>query len=604
MATAGKTTIRTRWRRDGARTWDRFGRMLRRFSASEAGGKARWLFTGLLVLLVAINGLNVVNSYVGRDFMTALERRQTSIFVRQAFLYLGVFVLSTVTIVMLRFTEETLALTWREWLSRWAVRHYLRPPVYHRLSDRLIANGEVANPDQRISDDVRAFTTTTLSLLILFLNGSFTILAFSGIMWSISPLLFLVTVLYAGAGSLIAIAWGRPLVRLNASQLDKEADFRGELMHVRENAEPLAIARREDRLRVRLLRRIDDLVDNYRRMIRVNRTLGLFTTGYNYMIQIIPVLVVAPLLIRGKVEFGVVTQSAMAFAQLVGAFSLIITQFQSISSYAAVVTRLGVLDEGIEQAQSRPVLPTEVCPHHYRTGSCPVCAARPLPASAIEIAPCGDPIAVVYERLTLFSSSDGRILIKELAGCISPDVRLLILGPNDEAKSALFRATAGTWEMGSGKLLRPGGDRILFIAERPYLPPGTMREVLTGVDLEPVLSAERIAAVLRSVELESVVARVGGLEAERRWDNILSLGEQKLVAVARVLLAAPSFVFLERPSTGLGSEQLDRVMDLLAANSITAITIGRPEDAQRYYTSALELKNDGGWQWTPLRSAA
>ena len=604
MATDRKTTIRTRWKRGDGRTWDRFGRMLRRFSASEAGGKARWLFTCILVLLVTINGLNILNSYVGRDFMTALERRQTSIFVRQAFLYLGVFALSTLTIVTLRYTEETLALTWREWLSRWAVRHYLRPPVYQRLSDRLIANGEVANPDQRISDDVRAFTTTTLSLLILFLNGSFTILAFSGVMWSISPLLFLVTVLYAAAGSLIAIAWGRPLVKLNASQLDKEADFRGELIHVRENAEALAIARREDRLRVRLLRRIDDLVANYRRIIKVNRTLGLTTTGYNYLIQIIPVLVVAPLLIRGKVEFGVVTQSAMAFAQLVGAFSLIITQFQSISSYAAVVTRLGVLDEGIEQAQSRPVLPTEVCPHHYQTGLCPICSARPLPASAIELSPCGDLVSVAYERLTLFSLSDGRILIKELAGCITPDVRLLILGPNDEAKSALFRATAGTWELGSGRLLRPGGDRIVFLAERPYLPPGTMKEVLTGVDQEPLIPLERVAAVLRSVELETVVARVGGLDVERRWDNILSLGEQKLVAFARVLLFAPTFVFLERPSTGLGPEQLDRVLDLLAANSITAITIGKPEDALRYYNSALELKNDGGWQWNPLRPAA
>src|SRR6185503_11150041 len=313
MATPGQTTFRTRLRRaTDVRTRDRFARMLRRFGASEAGHRARWLFLGLLVLLVTINGLNVINSYVGRDFMTALERRATSSFIRQALLYVGVFALSTLAIVFLRFTEETLALTWREWLTRWAVRHYLRPPVYHRLSDRLIANGEVANPDQRISDDVRSFTTTTLSLVILFLNGTFTIVAFSGVMWSISPMLFLVTVAYALAGSLMTIARGRPLVKLNEAQLDKEANFRAELIHVRENAEPLAIARREDRLRFRLFRRLDDLVANFRRIIRVNRHLGLFTTGYNYLIQIIPTLLVAPLFISGKVEFGVVTQSAMA----------------------------------------------------------------------------------------------------------------------------------------------------------------------------------------------------------------------------------------------------------------------------------------------------
>ena len=141
----------------------RFLRMFRSLLASEVGGKARWLFAFLLLLLLAINGLNVLNSYVGRDFMTALQKRATSDFLRQTLFYVGVFALSTLTIVFLRFTEETLALTWRAWLTGWIVRHYLRAPVYRRLSDRLIARGEVANPDQRISDDVRSFTTTTFS---------------------------------------------------------------------------------------------------------------------------------------------------------------------------------------------------------------------------------------------------------------------------------------------------------------------------------------------------------------------------------------------------------------------------------------------------------
>jgi putative ATP-binding cassette transporter len=601
MATAGQTTFRTRLRRAAdVRTRDRFARMFRRFAASEAGRKARWLFVALLALLVTINGLNVLNSYVGRDFMTALERRATSSFIRQALLYVGVFALSTLAIVFLRFTEETLALTWREWLTRWAVRHYLRPPVYHRLSDRLIANGEVANPDQRISDDVRSFTTTTLSLVILFLNGTFTIVAFAGVMWSISPMLFLVTVIYATVGSLMTIARGRPLVKLNEAQLDKEANFRAELIHVRESAEPLAIARREDRLRFRLFRRLDDIVANFRRMILVNRNLGLFTTGYNYLIQIIPALVVGPLFIQGRVEFGVVTQSAMAFAQLVGAFSLIITQFQSISSYAAVVTRLGVLDEGIEQARTRPVLPDEVCTHHDRKGACPICAARPLSASAIDLVTSSTDPTVTYDHLTLLSPSDGRVLTKELSGSVSPGGRLLILGPNDEAKSALFRSTAGTWSLGSGRILRPGDERLQFMSERPYLPPGTLREVLTSVG-SPA-TPEEVRGALRAVDLETVLARVGGLEVERRWDNILSVGEQKLVALARILLANPSVVFLERPETGLDPEQLGRVLDLFAARLVSVITVGAAEDARRFYPAVLELKNDGGWQWTPILS--
>jgi putative ATP-binding cassette transporter len=155
----------------------------------------------------------------------------------------------------------------------------------------------------------------------MVVNGAVTVIAFSGVLWSISPLLFGVAIAYAVCGTLVAIALGRRLVGLDDRQMDKEAAFRAGLIHVRENAESIALARREGRLRARLLGRVEDLADNFRRIITVNRNLGFFTTGYNYLVQIIPALVVAPLFIRGEVEFGVITQSGMAFAQLVGAFS-------------------------------------------------------------------------------------------------------------------------------------------------------------------------------------------------------------------------------------------------------------------------------------------
>lgn len=553
----------------------RFLRMLRTLLASEVGGKVRWLLATLILLLLAINGLNVLNSYVGRDFMTALEKRAVPIFLRQAVLYVGVFALSTLADVFLRYTEEKLGLTWREWLSRWAVGCYLRPFVSHRLSDRLLANGEVPNPDERISDDIRAFTTITLSLLLLFLNGTFTMVAFSGVLWSISPALFLVAVLYAAAGSLLTIFRGRPLVRLNGVQLDKEANFRAELIHVRENAEALAISRRGDLLRARLLHRIGEWAANFRKIIRVNRNLGFFRTGYSYLIQIIPALIVGPLFIRGDVEFGVVTQSAMAFAQLVGAFSLIITQFASISSYTAIVARLGALDEGIE-------------------------LARVAPASGLEVVAREEDPTVAYEGLTLWSPGDGRVLLRDLRGSAAPGTRLLILGPNEEAKAALFRATAGTWVAGRGRILRPEDDRMLFLAERPYLPPGTLREVLTGEHPAAAIPDERILALLRDLGLESIPSRVGGLDVERRWDSLLSFGEQQRMALAHALLSAPRAVFLERPDTAIGAEALGGILSLFAAASISVFTIAGSDAALRSYQARLDLADDGGWEWRPI----
>jgi putative ATP-binding cassette transporter len=157
---------------------------------------------------------------------------------------------------------------------------------------------------------------------------------------------------YAALGTWMTIWLGRPLVALNYRQSDREADFRAGLIHVRENAESAALLHREGRLRARLLRQIDGLVENFRRIISVNRNLGFFTTGYNYLIQILPTLIIAPRFIRGEIEFGVITQSAMAFAQLLGAFSLIVNQFGSISSFAAVIARLGALAEAVEATDS------------------------------------------------------------------------------------------------------------------------------------------------------------------------------------------------------------------------------------------------------------
>jgi vitamin B12/bleomycin/antimicrobial peptide transport system ATP-binding/permease protein len=313
----------------------RFIASVRTFAQSEVGGRAKLIFAALILLLCAANALNVANSFVGRNFMSAIAERDRSGFVHQAFLYIGVFAASTVVAVIARFGEERLGILWRDNLTRRIVRRYLADGTYQNL--------DVANPDQRISEDVRAFTVTTLSFALMGFNSAFTIVAFSEVLWTISPLLFAVAVLYAAGGSFFTIVLGRPLIRLNYDQLDKEASFRSGLIHVRDNAETIRLGEEEDAQMARLLDRLNDLVANFRKITSVNRNVGFFTTGYNWMIQIIPALIIAPAFIDGKIEFGVITQSAMAFSALVAAFSLIVTQFQSLSSFAAVLARLSSL---------------------------------------------------------------------------------------------------------------------------------------------------------------------------------------------------------------------------------------------------------------------
>ncbi len=551
-------------------TWSQFRRAVRDFANCEVGWRARGLFALLITLLFAFNGLNVLNSYVGRDFMTAVSNRDSARFTREAIAYLGVFAASALVGAFYSFSEQRLGLLWREWLTRRLLGAYLDRRAYYRLS----AAGVLTSPDERIAEDVRAFTATTLSFVLMLSNTAVTVLAFSGVLWSISRTLFAVAVLYAACGSALTVLFGRPLVWLNYNQLDKEADFRANLVHVQANAESIALLHREGRIGARLRRRFDDLTANMRRIIAVNLNLAFFTNGYNYVIQIIPALVVAPLFIRGEIEFGVITQSAMAFSTLVGALSLVVTQFQSISSFAAVVTRLGSLADAMEQV--------------------------PSPAAAsIDVGE--DEARVAYERLTLLVPGSDHVLVRELSVSVPRGTRLLIVGPNEAAKVALFRATAGIWESGRGRIVRPGLDAILFLPERPYLPPGTLREVLVRTGREDI-GDEQIASSLHGLGLESVLERMGGLDVERDWDDALSLGEQQLLSVARVVLATPRFAFLERPRTALGSEQVDRILSLLSERSITYLTLGDGGDGLDDYDAVLELAGDGGWTWKAVEA--
>ncbi|TSD83114.1 ABC transporter ATP-binding protein/permease [Mycobacterium sp. KBS0706] len=547
----------------------RFIRAVRNFFGSEVGWKAKLIFAGLVALLCAVNGLNVANSFVGRNFMTAIADRDRAEFIRQALFYVGVFAASTIVAVIARFAEERLGLLWREFVTRRAVTLYLADRTYYRLNE----SGELANPDQRISEDVRAFTVTTLSFVLMALNSSFTILAFSGVLWSITPVLFIVAVLYAACGSSVAIMLGRPLITLNYNQLDKEASFRSGLIQVRENAESIMLERHEPRQAARLLHRLDDLVGNLRRIIAVNRNLGFFTTGYNWMIQIIPALIVAPAFIDGEIEFGVITQSAMAFTALVAAFSLVVTQFQSLSSFAAVVARLSSLMEAIEQSQTDT-------------------------ATAIEIADAGDRLA--YEHLTLRSSTGSDSLLKDLSISIPRGTRVLVTGTSQEAGLALFRATAGVPTAGEGRILRPGAGDLIFLPQRPYLPPGTLREVLLR-DADDTVSDERLLALLTALDLDQVVSQAGGLDAEQDWVTLLSLRQLQLLSIGRVVMNRPKFVFLDRVDDILTPDQLKRSLEILSANSIVYISNGDGEESSELYDAVLVCGEDGNWTWTASR---
>ena len=225
-------------------TLRRFIRAVTDLLTSDVRHKAIGLLIFLVAFALSINGLNVVSSYVGRDFMTAIAHREMAEFIRLAILYICLFAVMTAVAVLYRFTEERLGLLWRSWLTRRATERYLDGRTYLHLKE----SAEIDNPDQRIAEDTRTFTTTTLSFILIFLNSTLAAISFSGVLWTISPLLFVVALGYAALGTLATVVLGRPLVGLNYRQSDREADFRATLMHVRQNAESIALSHREGRL--------------------------------------------------------------------------------------------------------------------------------------------------------------------------------------------------------------------------------------------------------------------------------------------------------------------------------------------------------------------
>lgn len=547
----------------GHRAWSRFVKVARPFFHSEVRWRALVLLGLLIALLFAVSGLNVVNSFVGRDFMTAIARCHEADFKVLGLLYAAVFVLSAIVAAFYRYTEERLGLLWRQWLTNHLTGRYLEKHAFYHLQGR----GDIDNPDQRIAEDIRTFTATTLSFVLVLFNAAITLFAFSGILWSITPWLFLAALGYAALGSILTILLGRRLVGLNVLRLKQEADLRFELIRIRENAEPVALLRGEKHGNTQVRTCLQAMVDNLRNIIAITRNVTFFSGGYNYLTKLIPLLIVAPLFIHGTIEFGAVTQAEMAFAHVLGAFSLIVTQFERISGFAADIERLGSITEAIDEVHS--------------------------PATE-EMALEEDGDQIVFEGLTLQVPGESRTLVRDLQLEVPPGQRVLILGPQGAGPGALLRAAAGLWRDGKGRIVRPPREEVLFLPQRPFLSANTLRQQLL-LTIPGKVPESRMVAVLKELGLESVVERAGGLDGECDWPNLLSHCEQHLVAAAGLLLARPRFAFLDEAASALDSARARRLYEALERSEITYLSTSSDHALMKYHDLLLKLHGDGTW---------
>jgi putative ATP-binding cassette transporter len=553
----------------------RFVQLAHAFFLGESRRKARALLAVLAALCIAVGVVQVLISYAGRDFITSLSQRDTEGFYRNLLKYVATFALAIPVGVFYRFTTDRLALAWRQWMTHLLVKRFFFNRAYYRLR----SSEAVDNPDQRISEDVRLFTTGVLNFLLIVVNSIVTICAFVGVLWTISWTLPTTLLIYSLAGTGLSILIGRRLVGLHFLQYQKEADFRYGLVRVRENAESIAFYRGEKSEHRDLVQRFAEVVSNTIRLIGWNRNLAFFTTSYSYIALIVPTLIVGPMFIRGEVEFGVVTQAESAFAQVLAAMSIVIAQFDNLSSFAAGIRRLGALWDELDEFDVEDAAAEE--------------------NAQIEVDENARRLKLI--DLTVRTPDGAKTLTRDLSLLLPHGKSLLVMGESGSGKSSLLRTIAGLWQSGEGSIERPNLNMLMFLPQRPYMVNGNLRTQLVYPQKEEGADDEAIKAALEKVNLTEILDRADGdLDHTVDWTNVLSLGEQQRVSFARLFLHNPRLAFLDEATSALDEANERLLYERLQELGISYVSVGHRSTLKEFHDYLLMLHKDGVVELTEL----
>jgi putative ATP-binding cassette transporter len=546
---------------------------------SEDKWAGRGLLASVIVIELAVVFLNVLFNRWNNVFYNALQERNQAVFTYQ----IGYFcVLATFWIglkVYQLYLNQWLQIRWRRWMTARYLGDWLHDANHYRMQ---LLGDAADNPDQRIADDTQRFVEQTLALGVGLLSAVVTLASFIAILWGLSneaPLhlfgsdialpgyLVWGALAYALVGTLLTHFIGRPLVGLNFNQQRYEADFRFNLVRARENAEQIALLRGEPVERMRLLSRFGLVVENWFGIMSRTKKLTGFTAAYSQAAVIFPYVLIAPAYFAEKIQLGGMMQTASAFSSVQDSLSFFITSYRTLAEWQSVVARLSGFETAIENS------------------------ARLTTSENIIHVTSDEDKAIDFRELEV-NLPDGKPLVSSDRFSLHGNERALLTGPSGAGKSTLFRAIAGIWPFGSGSIAVPAEGALMMLPQRPYFPVGSLKAAIVYPAEAAAFDGDRVKEVLAQVGLPNLAAR---LEEEAHWNRMLSLGEQQRLGLARALLHAPKYLFLDEATASLDEPSEAALYKLLAEKlpQTTVVSIGHRSTLDAFHQRNISMVRNG-----------